>query len=105
MSNYAENLISLIEGQVDTFIAKVMKDEYTVVDGESPIGEAEGTGRIGQLMNLTDPRYSTPSYDDGTTKLFLTDEDVASDTGVQVNNNPKFPKNIIDRLKTPFDYI
>jgi hypothetical protein len=104
MANYVQKLRELIEGQVEKFIAKVMKDEYTVDNGLAPIGQADGTGRIGQLMNVFSPRYTSPSEDDaGTSKLFLQRGD--DDKGIQTNNNPLFPRNLIHRLNTPFDHI
>lgn len=105
MTNYVQNLRELIEGQVERFIAKAMKDEYTVDNGERPIGAADGTGRIGQLMNVFSPRYATPSEDDGTTKLFITNHDISSGSDVELNNNPLFPRNLIHRLNTPFDHM
>ena len=81
-----------------------MRDEYTVDNGKAPLAAADGTARIGQLMALENPRYVSTSNNDGTSKLYLTsDED--SYAGVQLNNNPLYPSNMVDRLNTPFDHI
>lgn len=55
-------------------------------------------------MNIFDPRHSTPSEDDGTSKLYLDADDRASGK-FALNNNPDFPHNAIDRLSTPFDHV
>jgi hypothetical protein len=49
-----------------------MKDEGTVDNGLSPVAGADGTGRIGQLMNVFDPKSESPASKDGTSKLFIT---------------------------------
>ena len=103
MANYEESLRSLIKGQVETFISKVMKDEWTVDNGGISADKESGTGRTGQLMGLKDPRYASPLNDDGTSKLYPNSADIRA--GVQLNSNPFFQRNMIDRLNTPFDHI
>lgn len=103
MSDYKTELTNLVERQIEEFVAKVIKDEYTVDNGVPPSGNADGTGRIGQLMNLDNPRYETSSSKDGTSKLYVTENDIGS--YVLVNNNPKYPSNIVNRLNTPFDHV
>ncbi len=41
--------------QVTELVAKAIKDEYDVYDGNPPRGAQMGTGRIGQLQKIADP--------------------------------------------------
>lgn len=91
------------KGQVVEYVAKSMKNEFDAKSGLPPVGLADGTGRIGQLQNLFDPKYASPSAPGDTTRIFL--DNNAYDSGVQLNNNPLFPSNLVDRLNTPFDYL
>ena len=88
--------------QVDKFITKVLKDEYTVDNGTAPVGQRPGTGRIGQLMDISNPRLESPSTKDGTTKLYILPDDVSL---THPNNNPVYSSNLIHRLNTPFDHM
>lgn len=89
--------------QVTELVAKAIKDEYDVRNGIPPKGAAMGTGRIGQLQKISDPKYKTTSLVDGTTNLYVNgSEDVS---GVGVNNNPLYPSNMLKVLNTPFDHI
>ena len=104
MNQYVQNLVNLIceksNGQVDRFITKVMRTQ-AVNNGQPPSGKTPGTGRFGELaaMNPTD---KTPSADIETTALV---SDANSNPPKTINANPKYRANMIDRLKTPFDYI
>ena len=100
---YISRLRTLIEKNVENFIAKAMKPQYEVDNGHAPVADAEGTGRIGQLQRMNDPRYTSPGTDVSTTMLNPTNIDLAS--GKTLNNNPDYPINVIDRLNTPFEYI
>lgn len=98
--DYKKNLIDLIcgtDGQVDTYIKKVMREEYDVENGNPPSGQQAGTERFGELQQL-DPRYSSTSANDKTTHL-------VANGSASINNNPLYPPNMIDRLNTPFDHI
>ena len=101
-TGYVGRLRKLVVDQIDKFISKVLKDEYTVVNGDAPAGQTKGTGRIGQLMDISNPRMESPSTKDGTTKLYILPEDVDL---THPNNNPEYPSNLIHRLNTPFDHI
>lgn len=92
--------------QVTELVAKAIKDEYDVYNGIPPKGAAMGTGRIGQLQKISDPRYKTPSVVDGTTNLYVNgNEDDGIVASVTVNNNPLYPSNMLKVLNTPFDHI
>ena len=101
-TGYVSRLRKLVVDQIDKFISKVLKDEYTVDNGDAPDGQTKGTGRIGQLMDISNPRLESPSTKDGTTKLYILPEDVDL---THPNNNPEYPSNLIHRLNTPFDHI
>ena len=62
-----------VSEQVNILLSRVLKDEYTVDNGLPPVANADGTGRIGQLMNIFDPRYHSSSLKDGLSKLYLTE--------------------------------
>lgn len=91
--NYVRDLVDLIcganggDGQIDTFIKKTMKDEYTVENGNPPSGPEAGTYRFGTLQAFG-PRESS-RYSE---KL----------RGV---NDPLYASNMIDRMNTPFDHV
>ena len=95
--NYVKDLVDLIcgktesgvfvDGQVDTFIKKTMKDDYPVKNGNPPSGQRLGTYRFGRLQAFGPRESSRPSE-----KLM----------GM---NDPLYPSNMIDRLNTPFDHI
>lgn len=87
--NYISNLKKLIcgyfegdaykDGQIDTFIKKVMRKEFWVENGPRPDGQY--SGEIGTRVHdflvgdkwgdksLTNPRYLSKSIDDNTTVL------------------------------------
>lgn len=56
--NYIQDLVDLIcgrtgetpeDGQVDIFIKKTMRNEYSVKNGNPPSGRESGTERFGKL--------------------------------------------------------
>ena len=119
--NYISNLKKLIcgyfegdtykDGQIDTFIKKVMRKEFWVENGPRPDGQYSGeTGtRVHDFLvgdkwgdkSLTNPRYLSKSIDDNTTFI----QRQSDDSDVTLNNNPNFRPNMIEVLNTPFDHI
>jgi hypothetical protein len=73
-----------------------MREEYTVNNGNRPAGKTHGTGRFGELQDLA-PTYKVNEN--------APDTALVAGTGVEINNNPNFSHNMIDRLSTPFDYV
>ena len=89
--DYVQNLINLIcgnDGWVDSFIWKVMREEYDVKNGIPPSGKLPGTERFGKLQDFGPM-------------------DVSNGSGIGLNgtNDPLYYPNMIDRLNTPFDHI
>lgn len=102
--DYIENLKNLVcgdgTGQIDTFIRKVMMPEDDASDMDN------GTGRLRRWEELRslEPTYATSSEDNGTTKLVRHGKKGEPDF-TNINNNPEYWPNMIDRLNTPFDHI
>jgi len=82
-----------VDGQIDIFMKKVLKNEYDVDNGNPPAGKNTGTGRFGDLQSLP-PRYVPSSM-----------SRLQTQGGVSANNNPLYPSNMIDRMNTPFDHV
>lgn len=98
-----DELKTLVCEQVESFIANVMKEESDVDNGLPPYQDANGTGRIGQLQQLS-PRHSPPSVRQSNTELYI-DPNTYDGEDIVLNNNPEYPVNLIDRLNTPFDHL
>jgi hypothetical protein len=102
--DYKKNLIDLIcgtDGQVDTYIKKVMREEWDVQNGNPPDRmktppDVYGTGRFGELQQV-EPKHSSPR-ERGSSGLM-------PDGDNPINNNPLYPSNMVDMLNTPFDHI
>lgn len=95
---YIEDLQNLINGQIDTYITKVMMPESDASELEN--GELRRRKELAALG----PKVETTSLDNGTTSLVSHGEETASDYQ-ETNNNPYYWPNIIDRLNTPFDHL
>jgi hypothetical protein len=101
---YIEDLQNLINGQIDTYITKVMMPEsdasVLIVDEETGKKELRRRKELAALG----PKVETTSLDNGTTSLVSHGEKTASDYQ-ETNNNPYYWPNMIDRLNTPFDHL
>ena len=95
---YIEDLQNLINGQIDTYITKVMMPESDASD------LLNGDLRRRKELAALGPKVETTSLDNGTTSLVSHGETTASDYQ-ETNNNPYYWPNIIDRLNTPFDHL
>lgn len=105
MNNYISSLKNLIcgyfedntykDGQIDTFIKKVMRKEYWV----------DSARRKDEFLDLklplSDPKHPSKSIDDGTTTLQWQGDNRSK----TLNSNPNYRPNMIEVLNTPFDHI
>ena len=118
MNNYISNLKNLVctstsskDCQIDSFIKKVLRKEFWVVNGQRPDGTY--LGQLGTRVHdflvedirgdksLTYPKYPSKSIDDNTTVL----QRENSEDKRTLNNNPNFRPNMIEVLNTPFDHV
>lgn len=92
--DYVKNLVNIVCGQVDTFIKNVMRSQ--------DIDNSVRTSQLGDVK-IVGPKYHQTSEDNRTTRLVRVVE--GGKIKNDINNNPLYPPNMIDRLNTPFDHI